>query len=286
MNIVIQGLGEMGASLALILNQQPENHVVGVDVIESTRVYALKHHIVSQVSTTLANVAVNADVIILATPVSLIKQAMVELSKMSLKKDVIITDTGSTKSDIMAIANSELRHQIFIGGHAMAGTHQSGIDYANSNLYDGAPYFLTANKLGMNHINRLKTILTPIQAKFKEIDVAAHDNLMAVISDVPHIAAFALMNTAVKQLGPSEKFGNYVAGGFKDTTRIAASDPKLWADILLSNKDSVVANNQALITELQAFNTTLLENDLTNLIALIQSAQISRQNLLSEEHND
>lgn len=286
MNIVVQGLGEMGASLAMVLNQQHDNRVIGVDAKAVTRQAALKNNIVSEVTDDIVAVAGQADVIVLATPVSIIKQTMKILSKMLLKSHVIVTDTGSTKNEIMAIANSELQHVAFIGGHAMAGTHKSGVAYADALLYVGTPYFLMPNPIGKQRVNQLKKILAPIQAHFTAMDVTTHDDLMAMISDVPHIAAFALMNAAVKQLGPSEGFGQYVAGGFKDTTRIAESDPNLWTDILLSNKASVMANNQALIAELEAFNQALISDDVANLTALIHAAQTSRQRLLGGENND
>ncbi|CAM3159116.1 prephenate dehydrogenase [Leuconostoc rapi] len=286
MNIVVQGLGEMGASLALILNQQSDNHVIGVDTKDATRKAALKSNIVSEISDNLIDVAGQADIIILATPVSIIKQAMKELSKIILKSNVIITDTGSTKNEIMAFANSELQHVAFIGGHAMAGTHKTGVTYADERLYVGTPYFLIPNQMGQQRIKQLKTVLAPIQAHFTSIDVTAHDDLMAMVSDVPHIVAFALVNAAVKQLGPSENFGQYVAGGFKDTTRIAQSDPKLWTDVLLSNKASVLTNNRALIAELEAFNQALTADDAMNLTKMIHAAQISRQRLLVRRNDD
>lgn len=102
---------------------------------------------------------------------------------------------------------------------------------------------------------------------------------MAMISDVTHIAAFALMNAAVKQLGDVADFGQYVAGGFKDTTRIAASDPKLWTDVLMSNQAAVLASTQQLMAELTAFNQALAAQDTDRLLRLIQSAQKARQNL-------
>lgn len=279
MKIVVQGLGEMGASLALILNAQPEHHVIGVDQEPTTLQTALAKHIVAETATNLVEVATQADVIILATPVTVIMQALRELANVPLKSDVIITDTGSTKRDIMTIAETQLKHIAFIGGHAMAGTHLSGVVAANHHLYQQAPYFLMPNQKGHAALPRLQALLAPLQAKFKTLDVTAHDQLMAMISDVPHLAAFALMNAAVQQLGDTADFGQYVAGGFKDTTRIAASDPKLWTDVLMSNQAAVLASNQQLIHELTVFNHALATQDTDQLLRLIQSAQKARQNL-------
>lgn len=146
MNIVVQGLGEMGASLAVCLNAQPAHHVIGVDQDPDTLTVALAQGIVAETASQLAPVATQADVIILATPVTGIIQALQTLASLPLKSDVIITDTGSTKRDIMAVATTQLAHVAFIGGHAMAGTHLSGVTAANPQLYQQAPYFLIPNQ--------------------------------------------------------------------------------------------------------------------------------------------
>ena len=235
-NIVVVGLGEMGASLAKILNKEPKNQVIGVDINEKSLSYAKDHGIVFEAASNLVNVASHADVIILATPVTYIEEMIRSLSQLSLKKEVIVTDTGSTKRDIMDVAEAVLtpKNIHFVGGHAMAGTHRSGVEWANEKLYQDVPYFLIPSSI--SNARRLQEILEPIAAKFMPISVKKHDELMAVISDIPHIMSFALMNTATNQLGDSTTFGQYVAGGFKDMTRIAESDPKLWTDVLLSNK--------------------------------------------------
>ncbi|MEX0380628.1 prephenate dehydrogenase [Leuconostoc sp. MS02] len=278
-NIVVVGLGEMGASLAKILTAQSDNYVVGVDMSEQSLRYALENHLVSATNSRLRDVASQADVIILATPVTSIEKSMQQLATMSLKKSVIITDTGSTKRDIMAVAEQVLTpmNMKFIGGHAMAGTHQSGVTFANENLYRHMTYFLVPSSISES--SQLQTVLQPLAAKFMTIDVARHDALMATISDVPHIVAFSLMNAATTQLGPSTMFGQYVAGGFKDTTRIAASEPKLWADVLLSNKEAVLASQTQLRKQLDLFAQAIENNDDDALIALISSARESRENL-------
>jgi len=278
-NIVVVGLGEMGASLAEILNTQSNNYVVGVDINEQSLRYAIENNLVSATSSQLRDVAPQADVIVLATPVTSIEKNMHQLAKMVLKENVIITDTGSTKRDIMAVAEEVLTpiNITFIGGHAMAGTHQSGVTYANKHLYKHVTYFLVPSS--MSDSRRLQTVFKPLDAKFITIDIVKHDALMAIISDVPHIVAFALMNTATAQLGQATLFGQYVAGGFKDTTRIAASDSKLWADVLLSNKQAVLESQKQLIKQLNFFSQAIENNDEDALITLISDARQSRENL-------
>lgn len=279
-NIIVVGLGEMGASLAKILSKEPQNQVIGVDINEESLSYAKDHDIVFDVDSKLVNVASLADVIILATPVTYIEELIHSLSKLSLKKEVIVTDTGSTKRDIMDVAEAVLtpKNIQFIGGHAMAGTHRSGVEWANEKLYQDVPYFLIPSSISNAH--KLQEILKPIAAKFMPISVKNHDELMAVISDIPHITSFALMNTATYQLGDSTTFGQYVAGGFKDMTRIAESDPKLWTDVLLSNKEAILTSQSLMIEQLKLFSQAIEDNDASTLMALISSAQESRKNLL------
>ncbi|NYS22243.1 prephenate dehydrogenase/arogenate dehydrogenase family protein [Leuconostoc sp. DB-1] len=279
-NIVVVGLGEMGASLAKILNKEPKNQVIGVDINEKSLNYAKDHGIVFEAASNLVNVASHADVIILATPVTYIEEMIRSLSQLSLKKEVIVTDTGSTKRDIMDVAEAVLtpKNIHFVGGHAMAGTHRSGVEWANEKLYQDVPYFLISSSI--SNARRLQEILEPIAAKFMPISVKKHDELMAVISDIPHIMSFALMNTATNQLGDSTTFGQYVAGGFKDMTRIAESDPKLWTDVLLSNKEAILTSQSLIIEQLQLFSQAIEDNDASTLMTLISSAQESRKNLL------
>lgn len=279
-NIVVVGLGEMGASLAKILNKEPKNQVIGVDINGKSLSYAKDHGIVFEAASNLVNVASHADVIILAIPVTYIEEMIRSLSQLSLKKEVIVTDTGSTKRDIMDVAEAVLtpKNIHFVGGHAMAGTHRSGVEWANEKLYQDVPYFLIPSSI--SNARRLQEILEPIAAKFMPISVKKHDELMAVISDIPHIMSFALMNTATNQLGDSTTFGQYVAGGFKDMTRIAESDPKLWTDVLLSNKEAILTSQSLIIEQLQLFSQAIEDNDASTLMTLISSAQESRKNLL------
>lgn len=279
-NIVVVGLGEMGASLAKILNKEPKNQVIGVDINGKSLSYAKDHGIVFEAASNLVNVASHADVIILATPVTYIEEMIRSLSQLSLKKEVIVTDTGSTKRDIMDVAEAVLtpKNIHFVGGHAMAGTHRSGVEWANEKLYQDVPYFLIPSSI--SNARRLQEILEPIAAEFMPISVKKHDELMAVISDIPHIMSFALMNTATNQLGDSTTFGQYVAGGFKDMTRIAESDPKLWTDVLLSNKEAILTSQSLIIEQLQLFSQAIEDNDASTLMTLISSAQESRKNLL------
>ncbi|CAH1852085.1 prephenate dehydrogenase [Convivina praedatoris] len=289
MNVVIVGLGEMGASLACDLRKNPQIKLIGVDRDVASLAYARKTSLVDQTSQDLAEVATQADLIILATPVESIEQMIEQLGQLDLKTTVIITDAGSTKRAIMAQAQQFLLPKgiTFIGGHAMAGSHLAGVQAAQMGMYRHAPYFLMpADEQAASRVDNLKVILAPTGANFITMSVDEHDDLMAVVSDNPHVIAFALMNSSVNDLGKSQDFGQYVAGGFKDMTRIAASDPQLWSDILLSNQGAILNNLTSFRQALDQFQRAIEDSDEETLLQLISRAQISRQNLLIKRENN
>ncbi|CAH1851396.1 prephenate dehydrogenase [Convivina intestini] len=289
MNVVIVGLGEMGASLACDLRQSPQIKLIGVDRNAVSLAYARKTGLVDETSQDLATVAAQADLIILATPVDSIEKMIAQLGQLPLKATVIVTDAGSTKRAIMAQARQFLLPKgiTFIGGHAMAGSHLAGVQAAKTGMYRQAPYFLMpADEQAASRVGDLKDILAPTGANFITMSVDEHDDLMAVISDNPHVIAFALMNSAVNDLGKSQDFGQYVAGGFKDMTRIAASNPQLWSDILLSNQKAVLNNLTSFRQALDQFQRAIEASDETALLQLISRAQTSRQNLLIKRENN
>ena len=282
--IIVYGLGEMGASLALILNQREENTVIGVDIDEISVRTAQEAGIIDWGTTDLETVALQADVIILATPVNQIKVAIHVLAGLTLKESVIITDTGSTKTAILQQAEHDLTPKgvAFIGGHAMAGTHKTRVVAASALLYENAPYFLIPSTISANRVAKLKDLFEPLRANLRIMPVEKHDEIIAMVSDVPHITAFGLMNAASDQLGDAAYIGQFVAGGFIDTTRIAAADPELWTEIILSNKDAILASQQALITSLNQMKQAIEMNDDKTLYALFKKAQTARTRLLEQ----
>ncbi|MGX7051441.1 prephenate dehydrogenase [Leuconostoc palmae] len=278
MKIVVQGLGEMGASFASIMKQNTEHEIIGVDNNTNTLSYALKHNIIDKAATNLSEVVTDADLIFLATPIDIIKKSIIELSRITLKPGVLITDAGSTKSEILNVASMYFKDNVhFIGGHAMAGTQNSGIEAADNELYQNAPYFLITSPNSDVIIDSLKQIFAPLDAKFITISSQEHDRLMAFISDEPHILSYALVNAVVANIQNAENLGDYVAGGFKDTTRIAASNPDVWTAILMSNREAILASNQALINELTKFDQALKDENRAEIHRMISQAKTVRE---------
>jgi prephenate dehydrogenase len=240
MKVVVSGLGEMGASLALALKQNNNAiEIIGVDVSSTTLKKAQDTGLASQVDTDLTQVAPNADVIILAGPTKVIIEQLSELANCSLKENVLVTDTGSTKVQVLNAAQALLEKGIhFAGGHAMAGTQKAGINAVDAHLYEHAPYFIVGPDQNANE--QLQKLLTPLKLTFIKLSATKHDEMMAYLSDLPHIVAAGLVNSTRDALQEFPDMPNYAAGGFKDTTRIGGADPKMWTDILTTNREATL----------------------------------------------
>ena len=190
-----------------------------------------------------ASFAPLADVIILTLP---IKQTIVfiqELAGLNLKEGVIISDAGSTKSDIVDAAEQYLAGKPvrFVGAHPMAGSHKTGAASADVNLFENAYYIFTPSDLtSPDTLDEMKALLSGLHARFIEIDAKEHDRVTSQISHFPHILASGLMEQTAVYAREHEMTRRFAAGGFRDMTRIAESEPGMWTSILLSNREAII----------------------------------------------
>lgn len=242
--IFIAGLGLIGGSIALgVKKDHPEYELLGYDFYESNCQKALEIGLVDKVSTEFEIFAKQADIIFLAMPIQQIKNYIHKLSHLDLKDDVLVTDVGSTKSEVVQLADRlfEKTGTAFLGGHPMAGSHKSGPLAADSTLFENAYYILTPGKqTKKEHIENLKDVLSGLQAKFIEIDAFEHDAVTSQVSHFPHVIAASLMEQAGMYGLEHPRIKDFAAGGFRDMTRIAESEPSMWTSILLSNKPAIL----------------------------------------------
>lgn len=242
--VYIAGLGLIGASIALgIKRDHPDYTILGYNRSEKSRQVALERGIVDEVTADFETFATRADVIILAIPIKQTIMFLETLSKLDLKSGVIITDAGSTKLEIVAAAEKYLagRDVQFVGSHPMAGSHKSGAIAADVNLFENAYYIFTPSTLTRPEtLPCLKELLSGLHARFIEIDAAEHDRVTGQISHFPHVIASSLMEQAGSYAIKHEMTKHFAAGGFRDMTRIAESEPGMWTSILLTNKESVL----------------------------------------------
>lgn len=241
--IYIVGLGLIGSSLALgIRRGHPDYRILGYNRGEQSRHIALENGIVDEATDDLALFAGQADVIILAVPIRQTLDFLTVLGQLPLKEGVIVTDAGSTKQEIVAAAEQALPASIrFVGGHPMAGSHKSGASAADVHLFENAYYIFTpTEQTDTQAIVELKDLFSGLGARFIQVDAEEHDRVTSQVSHFPHVLASSLMEQAGAYAEDHELTNHFAAGGFRDMTRIAESEPSMWTSILLSNGPAII----------------------------------------------
>ena len=262
-NVLVIGLGLIGGSVALALQKSPETKIFGYDALPQTRELAKTLKVVHEVVEQPRDVAAQMDYIIFGTPVNATLDWMEQVKDWVLKDSVIVTDTGSTKALIMDKA-LELRNLgvTFIGGHPMAGSHKSGVTAAKPYLFENAYYILTpfADE-SVEAIERLEQLLKYTLGKLVQVDAKEHDHMTAVVSHFPHIVAASLVHQLQLENAQLPMTRALAAGGFRDITRIASSNPKLWRDITLQNRDELIDQLDQWMAEMERVREILAEGN-------------------------
>ncbi|WP_174734006.1 prephenate dehydrogenase [Mesobacillus harenae] len=259
--VFVIGLGLIGGSLALCIKAQHKDaEVIGFDVYGQQSRLAKMLNVVDYVAANIQEGAAEADLIIIATPVVEAGKIIETLSTLQLKPGVIITDAGSTKAEIVRKAYCLKQNGIeFVGGHPMAGSHKSGVTAAKALLFENAFYLLTPDKhTSSEAVETVKEWLAGTKAKFLTVDPEEHDFLTGVISHFPHVIAASLVHQANKSGENHELVTRLAAGGFRDITRIASSNPEMWRDILLNNKDVLLSLLQGWKSEMETVSSMLV----------------------------
>ena len=242
--IYIAGLGLIGASMALgIKRDHPDYEILGYNRSQASRDIALERGIIDRATDDFASFAPLADVIILTLPIKQTIAFIKELADLNLKEGVIISDAGSTKSAIVDAAEEYLAGKPvrFVGAHPMAGSHKTGAASSDVNLFENAYYIFTPSSLtSQDTLEEMKDLLSGLHARFIEIDAKEHDRVTSQISHFPHILASGLMEQTAVYAQEHEMTRCFAAGGFRDMTRIAESEPGMWTSILLSNRETIL----------------------------------------------
>ena len=256
--IGIVGLGLIGGSIALAARQLwPTALVIGVDnkdVLET----AMRLHAIDVAADDLIVLA-EADVVILAAPV---KQNIALLAELddNVRQPAIVTDTGSTKREIVAAARDLPPRFTFIGGHPLAGAARGGLEHARADLFMDRPWLITSTgDRASAAAEKLSDFVRALGARPRAIDADAHDRLVAFLSHLPQLTSSALMRVVGDAVGAE---GLMLAGrGLADTTRLASSPPEIWKDIAATNADELAAALDALIQLLQELRADLSGGD-------------------------
>ncbi len=240
--VLLIGVGLIGGSLALAMKKYRHVTVVGADINTNEVQVANQLGIVDYVAEDIKTEAAQADYIVLATPVEYTTAWIHDLSTWKLKETVIVTDVGSTKGEIMKAAEALNKKRIsFIGGHPMAGSHASGAVNARADLFCSARYILTPFENEQKEkIDALMHLLEPTGAQFVPLDAATHDQITGVVSHLPHVIATSLVRQVKGYSAQNHLVMEMAAGGFRDITRIASSNPHMWRDILKQNRSMLL----------------------------------------------
>ncbi len=234
--ITIVGLGLIGGSLARALKESDFAETIsGVDRDKDSVEYAVTEHIIDEGSTDIKECSRIADIIVIATHLGAIKETAISASSTA-PKGAVITDTGSVKEKVLHDVDGILPSYLnFVGGHPIAGTENSGVRSGSPGLFKGRRCILTPTE--NTNKEALKTVASmweAVGANVFEMDAVAHDRIFGAVSHLPHVVAYALINSVLSAENNGELF-DFAGGGLKDYTRIAASSPEMWVSIFQAN---------------------------------------------------
>lgn len=278
--IYIVGLGLIGSSLALgIRRGHPDYRIVGYNRGLQSRQIALEKGIVDEATDDLALFADQADVIILAVPIRQTLDFLNILGQLPLKEGVIVTDAGSTKQEIVACAEQALPDSIrFVGGHPMAGSHKSGASAADVHLFENAYYIFTpTQQTDQQALVELTDLFSGLGARFIQVDAKEHDRVTSQVSHFPHVLASSLMEQAGSYAESHELTNQFAAGGFRDMTRIAESEPSMWTSILLSNGSEIIERIEDFTGRLQQVADWIRQQDEDKIWHFFQDGKETRR---------
>lgn len=260
--VLLVGTGLIGGSIALAIRKEHDCFIYGFDINFEQVEKAVSLQVIDEAVRDLEEPAEKADLIILASPVEETKKIMKILASYKLKEKVIITDVGSTKRDIMKLANELWNGDVtFIGGHPMAGSHKTGVESAKAHLFENAFYCLTPQTTTpYEKIEKLKKMLKGTNSKFLVLDAEEHDYITGAVSHFPHVIAAALVKQVKKHSDQNPFISMLAAGGFRDITRIASSSPRMWKDIVKQNRDNLLDLLDDWIMEMRNVKS-ILESD-------------------------
>jgi prephenate dehydrogenase len=247
MRIAVLGVGLIGGSIGLAARSRLDAEVAGYDPDPTAVREALAAGAVERGAASVAEACEGAEIVFCAAPVA----ALVELGREALAAsgaETVLTDAGSTKRQVVGALGGDPR---FVGGHPLAGAETSGVENAREDLFEGARWYLTPTE-GCSGVlyDRLQRTVAGIGARPQAVDAAVHDRLMATVSHLPHVVANALVGEAIAELTRDSERLPEVGPSFRDMTRVAGSNPAVWADIFAANGDAVAEAVESLAARL------------------------------------
>ena len=279
MRLAVIGVGLIGGSFALALKQAKKvSHVVGVGRNRANLDVARERGILDSVAPDVAAAARDADVVLVATPVGQFPAVFAQLKETK----AIITDGGSTKHDVVSAARAALGSKIaqFVPGHPVAGAEKSGAAAASADLFKSRRVVLTPLKENASaSVAKVQELWEACGARVTRLDPDEHDAVLAAVSHLPHLLAYALVHDIAGRSNAEQLF-SYAAGGFRDFTRIASSHPEMWRDICIANRDALLAEVARYSAQLGLVEKLLHASDAKGLDNLFTQARDARDRWL------
>jgi 3-phosphoshikimate 1-carboxyvinyltransferase len=285
----------IGGSFALALQKHKIcADIVGYDQSSTSNAYALEKGIVTAAAATIAEAVADADLILLAVPVLSVEAVLGEIKQAlwqqgsCTREHLVITDVGSVKGIIVEAAARVFGSvpDCLVPAHPVAGSEKHGVAAANADLFSDHKLIITPHtNTRESAVQLISDCWRALGAKVIQMDIGHHDEVLAETSHLPHFLAYALVDTLSSQ-GDSMEIFSYAAGGFRDFTRIAASDPVMWRDIFKSNGPAVLKILDRFMADLNKLRDALAEGDTETLIDTFQRAKTARDYFTSLQNDD
>ncbi len=273
--IAIFGLGVIGGSLGLALSALDRYHIVGIDRNEQTLQTAIESHAINEGTGDYKKGAADADLVVLAVPVTGIIDIAGRISSLA-PPEAVITDVGSTKAGIVS-ALEELFQGRYVGGHPMTGSEYAGIRGADQYLFENAVYALTPTaRTETRALSLVERLVQEIGAIPIRLSPEEHDLIVAAVSHQPYLLAVALMNLVATMAPEHPAAMVLAAGGFRDVTRVASGDPEMWIDVFVNNRDLILQTSRRFRELLSGIEDCLDRGDLKALAGQLGRARQER----------
>ncbi len=283
--VAVIGVGLIGGSFALALKAADAcGRVVGAGRNPQNLGRALERGVIDAVAGSAAEAVRDADLVLVAVPVAQTATVLTSIAQ-ALAPDSVVTDAGSTKRDVVAAARAALggRFARFVPGHPIAGAEHSGAAAAQADLFRGKRVVLAPlAETAPDALARAEAAWQACGARLFRMSPQEHDAVFAAVSHLPHLLAYALVHDIAGRADSAQLFG-YAASGFRDFTRIASSDPEMWRDVCLANKDALLAELDRYAGELSALRPMIERGDGDALERVFCEARAARERWLGGE---
>ncbi len=280
--LAIIGVGLIGSSLSLALRQSESvGTVIGYGRNRENLRKGVELGVLDTIADSIEQAVTDADVVVVAVPLGAMQAVFAEM-KTALNPNCVVTDVGSSKGSVVQAARAELGELIkrFVPGHPIAGNERSGVEAGFATLYQNRRVILTPlEETDVDATALITAMWQDCGAQVETLDVAHHDKVLAATSHLPHMLAYTLVHH-LSNLNDHEEIFRYAAGGFRDFTRIASSDPVMWRDVCLANGDALLDLIEQYQRELDQVAAAIGAGDADELLKLFGRAKSERDSLI------